>query len=213
MSGPAFLPVGPCSLFASSVPVRLRNGLCGGRGPVAGGIYGSNDGIIPRQRAARGARLRACLPQEENSGFALADLPVVPLVNAPDRPGAYAVRDSDGKLAYLGYSRSVSSMIRFHEGRVGSGRAATCQYYAPEDRPVGPDLLEAVLEYWVRENGGVVPAGNLADRTLWEGTGREAAPGSPQAQEERQKVLTRMIFAFFAFSSVVKFVQYTFFPY
>jgi hypothetical protein len=104
-------------------------------------------------------------------------------------------------------------MIRFHEQRVGPSRAATCQYYAPEDRPVGPDLLEAVLEYWVRENGGVIPEGNLADRTLWEGSGRDAAPGTPQAQEERQKVLTRMIFAFFAFSSVVKFLQYTFFPY
>jgi hypothetical protein len=150
---------------------------------------------------------------EENSGFALADLPVLPLMDAPDRPGAYALRDSDGKLAYLGYSRSISSMIRFHEQRVGPSRASTCQYYAPEDRSVGPDLLEAVLEYWVRENGGVIPEGNLADRTLWEGSGRDAAPGTPQAQEERQKVLTRMIFAFFAFSSVVKFLQYTFFPY
>jgi hypothetical protein len=215
MSGLSFVSAGACTVHAASTSAFLRGDAVGQtRGPAVSGAQPAKYRRASRTRVAPSPVFRACLhPQAHTGGFALADLPALPLRDAPERPGAYAVRNADGALAYLGYSRNVATMLRFHEERVGAEQAASCQVYAPEDLPVGPDLLEAVLEYWVRENDGLVPDGNLTDRALWEGSGKNAAPGTPEAHSQQQKVLTRTIFAFFLVSSILKFLQYHFFPY
>jgi hypothetical protein len=215
MSGLSFVSAGACTVHAASTSAFLRGDSVGqATGLAVGAVQPAKHRRVSQTRVGKRPLFRACLhPQAQSGGFALADLPALPIHDAPERPGAYAVRNSDGGLAYLGYSRNVATMLRFHEERVGAEKAASCQVYAPEDLPVGPDLLEAVLEYWVRENDGVVPDGNLANRALWEGSGKNAAPGTPEAHSQQQKVLTRTIFAFFLVSSVLKFMQYHFFPY
>jgi hypothetical protein len=146
-------------------------------------------------------------PPPRSSSFALADLPVVALGAAPARAGAYAVRGPDGALAYVGYSRDVRARLAFHAAAVGDA-AAACQVYAPEDaRKVSADMLEAVLEYWVGENGGV-PEGNLGARAMWEGR----AAGVEDAARQ-QEVLVRSVLTFILFSSALKTAQYLLLPY
>lgn len=137
--------------------------------------------------------------------FSLADLPLQSLDSAPARPGAYAIRDVDGVLRYAGYSRDVRARLEFHREAVGVEAAAKCHVYTPDDSElVSAESLEGVLEYWVSENGGVVPEGNIAGRDLWE-------KRDPRAAE--QEVLFQRIFAFLLVSSALKSAQYILFPY
>lgn len=142
---------------------------------------------------------------ERHASFGLADLLVQPLDSAPARPGAYAVRDVDGVLRYAGYSRDVRARLAFHKEAVGAEAAATCQVYAPDDSErVTAESLERVLEYWVSENDGVVPEGNIGGRDLWERR-------DPRSGE--QQVLFQQVLAFLLVSSALKTVQYVFFSY
>lgn len=148
-------------------------------------------------------------------GFGLAELPMVVLDAAPARPGAYAVRDVEGILRYIGYSKDISKKLRFHLDAVGPERAASCQVYAPQHDKITPDLLEAVLEYWVRENGGIVPSGNMEDRWIWEGNSSANASFSTEQSLDdrsmRHQVLMRNLLYFMIFSSIVKALHFSFF--
>lgn len=145
-------------------------------------------------------------------GFALAELPMMVLDAAPEIPGAYAVRDAEGTLCYIGYSKNILKKLRFHLDAVGPERAACCQIYAPRSDKISADLLEAVLEYWVRENGGVVPSGNMTERGMWEGPASRdvmssagfASAESRHEHDVRHKVLMRNLLYFIILSSVVK---------
>jgi hypothetical protein len=154
-------------------------------------------------------------PGGDTAGFALADLPVVGLSDAPARAGAYAVRDTFGVVRYMGYSKDVQRKVRMHVAAVGDDRAAAVQVYAPDGGEVGADILEAVLEYWVQENGGVVPDGNAVgeERALWEGGGVTGPDGRERTAVEQREVLMRNIYAFLLLSSVLKTAQYLFMPY
>lgn len=162
-------------------------------------------------------------PSDTITGFSLHDLPTLPLEDAPARPGAYCVRDTNGTVQYMGYSKDLYNKLQFHLDAVGPILAAKCQWYAPtKSNPagadLGPDLLESVLEYWVSENGGI-PRGNTSDRYRWEDStpSEHIHMGNSVAAEfsaEEEKVIPmRGILAFFLFSSVLKTVQYLWFPY
>lgn len=157
-----------------------------------------------RPRAFRPRPPRACIPQSTPS-FALADLPLIALSSAPASPGAYAIRTSAGTLVYIGYTRNIAARLEFHLGAVGPSEAASVHIYAPADtRKLSADSLEAVLEFWVRENGGV-PEGNEAGREDWEGARDE--------REVRNEVLLKSVLTFVLFSSVLRTARYVFLPY
>lgn len=142
-------------------------------------------------------------PLHSARGFALRDAPLLDFQTLPlrgedfQRGGAYAIRDVDGHICYMGYSKNVAAKLRFHAQLVPH-RCASFQVYLPSLPPelISPDMLESVLEYWVRENGAV-PRGNTVDRHLWE-----------QRDPVDRKVLFGSIFALFLISSIVKQVLY-----
>lgn len=175
--------------------------------------------LVPRgpQRPPRAPRLPRCRapfacappPAPSASSFALSDLPLLPLSSCPALPGAYAVRSASGALRYVGYSRDVRARLGFHLRAVGPEEAAGAHVYAPADaRKVTPDMLESVLEFWVQENGGVVPEGNSVARAAWEGR----VEGVEEAKR-RHEVLVRNVLTFILFSSVLKTAHYLFLPY
>lgn len=149
----------------------------------------------PRQRGA--ARMTAG-GSELAQGFALADAPLKYFEELNGDfsdwalPGAYAVRDEQGELRYVGYAKDVGRRLELHITQVPQ-QCKSFQTYIP-DLPRGdvtPDLLEGVLEYWVGENGGM-PSGNTVDRARWEGTGAD------------RKVLYAAVFFLFLAHSVAK---------
>lgn len=152
---------------------------------------------------AKSRRVWTCShSQQENVGFALADAQIRLFVELQtdavrwDAPGAYAIRDKGGTLQYIGYSKNVGKKLEFH-AELLPHLCNSFQTYIPKApvEEITPDMLEGVLEYWVRENG-FVPVGNTRDRGLWEGT----APS--------RQVLLGAIFALFFFSSLLKQVLY-----
>lgn len=137
------------------------------------------------------------------TGFALGDNPINAFATLSDsadkyaRGGAYAIRNPAGQVCYMGYSKNIAAKLAFHE-RLVPEQCATFQVYVPPvpEELISPDMLESVLEYWVRENGGV-PTGNTVDRALWE-----------QENPVDRKVLLGSIFLLFLVSSLVKQVMY-----
>lgn len=150
------------------------------------------------------------LPDEANAtstptapglGFALADARISTFASAGDfthlaSPGAYAVRDGTGVVVYVGYARDVGKRLASHLATV-PGLCASFQTYLPDlsVEDVTPELLEGVLEYWIRETGGV-PRGNGPDRALWEGTAAD------------RKVVYGVILVLFLAASAMKQVMY-----
>lgn len=137
------------------------------------------------------------------SGFALQDSPINMFVDLSDRQeafargGAYAIRDTAGQLCYMGYSKNIAAKLVFH-ARLVPEKCVSFQVYVPPvpQELISPEMLENVLEYWVRENGGV-PTGNTVDRALWE-----------QENPVDRKVLLGSIFFLFLISSILKQVLY-----
>ncbi|CAN8073320.1 unnamed protein product, partial [Agarophyton chilense] len=121
-------------------------------------------------------------------GFSLRDAPRVSFAQlemcdaALGTSGAYAIRADDGELVYMGYSKNVARKLHFHRETCPTS-CASFQTYVPPLPPelVSPDMLESVLEYWVRETGGV-PRGNSVDRELWETA--HAAHRKPQTSPQ-----------------------------
>lgn len=111
--------------------------------------------------------------------------------------GAYAISDPADRVMYMGYSKNIAAKLAFHE-RLQPQSCASFRVYIPLVPPelMSPDLLENVLEYWVRENGEL-PRGNTVDRALWEND-------NPVSR----KVLLASIFALFLISSIIKQVMY-----
>lgn len=111
--------------------------------------------------------------------------------------GAYAISDPKGQVVYMGYSRNVAAKLAFH-ARLQPQSCSSFRMYVPPVPPelISPDMLENVLEYWVREIGDV-PRGNTVDRALWE-----------QENPINRKVLFTAIFSLFLVSSIVKQVFY-----
>lgn len=137
-------------------------------------------------------------------GFALREAAVYPfqLIDyAAEKfacSGAYAIRDTAGQIAYMGYSKNIASKLIFH-ARLMPQQCVSFQVYVPPASAelVSPEMLENVLEFWLRENGSI-PKGNTVDRALWE-----------QENPVDRKVLLATIFALFIFSSILK--QWTYF--
>lgn len=139
-------------------------------------------------------------------GFALTDLPQFSFIDFPpnadlfERPAAYAIRDEQNKVCYMGYSKNTAAKLNLHASLVPE-KCVRFQVYVP-DMPkseITAQILENVLEFWVRENGGV-PAGNTVDRHMWEKT-------------MDRKVLYGLIFGLFLISSIVKQVSFFAFRY
>lgn len=117
-------------------------------------------------------------------------------------PGAYAIRDEDGVLQYVGYAKDVGKRLRMHAKviQMDVDLGYSFQTYIPrvDRKDVTAELLEGILEYWVSENGGM-PPGNTVDRHLWESfsannsttdTATEAGPNTaqraPPTENERE---------------------------
>lgn len=136
-------------------------------------------------------------------GFALNDAPLYQFnilsseQDAFEKGGAYAIRNPDGQVCYMGYSKNIASKLLFHSS-LQPEKCSSFQVYVPPvpAELISPEMLESVLEYWVRENGGV-PPGNTVDRPLWE-----------QSNPTDRKVLFGSIFTLFLISSIVKQVLY-----
>lgn len=118
------------------------------------------------------------------------------------RGGAYAIRDVEGEVLYMGYSKNIATKLQLHE-RLMPEKCVSFQVYVPPVPPelISPEMLENVLEYWVRENGDI-PRGNTVDRALWE-----------SENSVDRKVLLGSIFALFLITSIVKQVAYFAFRY
>lgn len=138
-----------------------------------------------------------------STGFALSDTQINAFADLPERQetfargGAYAIRDAAGQICYMGYSKNIAAKLEFHE-RLVPEKCASFQVYVPPvpQELISPEMLENVLEYWVRESGAV-PAGNTVDRALWE-----------QENPVDRKVLLGSMFFLFLISSIVKQVLY-----
>lgn len=136
-------------------------------------------------------------------GFALVDAPVhtfadLAIDSTPfETGGAYAISDAAGVVQYMGYSKNMASKLDFH-ARLRPKSCVSFRIYAPPVPPelISPDLLESVLEYWVREVGDV-PRGNSVDRALWE-----------QERPLDRKVLLASIFSLFLISSIFKQIMF-----
>lgn len=136
-------------------------------------------------------------------GFALQDAPKIlftdldmnsePLATG----GAYAIRDDTEEIMYMGYSKNVASKLSFH-AKLLPDKCSSFQVYIPPVPPelISAEMLENVLEYWVRETGSL-PKGNTVDRELWE-----------QQDTKTRQVLLASMFAIFLISSIFKQVMY-----
>lgn len=111
--------------------------------------------------------------------------------------GAYAISDLTDQVVYMGYSKNVALKLSFHS-RLQPQHCSTFRVYTPPVPPelISPDMLENVLEYWIREIGDV-PRGNSVDRAIWE-----------QETPIDRKVLFASIFFIFLASSIMKQVLY-----
>lgn len=111
--------------------------------------------------------------------------------------GAYAISDPADNIVYMGYTKNIAVKLAFHE-RLQPQSCASFRVYVPPVPPelMSPDMLENVLEYWVRENGEL-PRGNTVDKALWEND-------SPVDR----KVLLASILALFLISSIIKQAMY-----
>lgn len=136
-------------------------------------------------------------------GFALRDATTYPFTARAtfSFPGAYAIRNETGQLCYIGYTKNLSAKLAFHEHLVPD-ECHAFQLYVPPTQLVSPEMLENVLEYWVRENGGV-PRGNATDRQIWEKNDQKE-----QKDRKDRKVLLISIFVLFLASSILNQVLY-----
>lgn len=107
--------------------------------------------------------------------------------------GAYAISDASDTVMYMGYTKNIATKLSFHQ-RLQPQSCKTFRVYVPPVPPelMSPEMLESVLEYWVRENGSV-PRGNTIDRALWE-----------QEKPIDRQVLLGAIFVLFLLSSIIK---------
>lgn len=144
------------------------------------------------------------------SGFALSDATICSFqsFNDDETPfqvgGAYAIFDSSDTIVYMGYTKNVATKLSFHQS-LQPKSCISFKVYVPSVPPelMSPDMLENVLEYWVREIG-TVPKGNSVDRLLWEQDAKKSTD---------RKVLFASILALFLISSIIKQVFYFTTPY
>lgn len=191
------------SISARSLLRRPRSNLCSCRPRI---LQTNRPPHVTAMQAASNEPERVRQPDVDitsTKGFALRDAVVydfVDLAQSHSRfevPGAYAICDALGELHYMGYSKNVATKLMFHQKLVPS-KCASFRLYVPPVPPelISPEMLENVLEYWVRENGSV-PRGNNVDRALWE-----------NAKSADRKVLLASIFMLFLISSILKQVMY-----
>lgn len=137
------------------------------------------------------------------AGFSLRDIPSFNFEDLSANSeslsvsGVYAIRGPDQSLMYMGYSKNVAAKLQFHQ-TLQPQNCVSFHVYVPPLPPelISPDLLESVLEYWVRETG-TVPRGNTVDRALWE-----------NPNPIPRKVLLASILLLFFFSSLFKQVMF-----
>lgn len=133
------------------------------------------------------------------AGFSLRDVPSFNFQELSTNSeslaitGVYAIRGPDRSIMYMGYSKNVAAKLQFHQ-TLQPQNCVSFHVYVPPLPPelISPDLLESVLEYWVRETG-TVPRGNTVDRALWE-----------NPNPIPRKVLLASIFLLFFISSLFK---------
>lgn len=89
-------------------------------------------------------------------------------------PGVYAIYDKSGVLQYIGYSRNLVLTLKQHRQRVGEERTAGVRVKVYTNSAlVSRARLEEERQAWVAQQ--TLPAGNGAERDLWEGTGPATA--------------------------------------
>ena len=149
------------------------------RAPLCSPSSAPRQRVPQRRRSSTVVALFGRKQQKHPEGFALGDVPKYSfdalrgLREALSKPGAYAVRDENGVLQYVGYAKDVYRRLEHHSRAVSAQMCGCFHTYVPNlpKQDVTPDLLEGVLEYWVAENGGM-PIGNTRQRSMWESFGQ-----------------------------------------